>query len=111
MRAYIPDHTLAFFRYHIDIDGASNAWRSLFLKLLSGSPVVKVESAWGFRQWYYDRLVPWVNYVPVRSDLADFIEAVEWIKAHDDEAQKIGQAGREPRIPEQNPGSVAGPVV
>nr|WP_240653248.1 glycosyl transferase family 90 [Sphingomonas crocodyli] len=82
------------YRYQIDIDGNTNTWSSLFLKLLTGTPVLKVESEFGFRQWYYDLLVPWENYVPVASDASDLIEKIEWLRANPEQARKIGLAGR-----------------
>jgi hypothetical protein len=83
------------FRYQIDIDGFTNAWSGLFQKLLTGSAVLKVASSDGWRQWYYDRLVPWTNFVPVESDLGDLVEKLRWLIAHDEAAARIGQAGRE----------------
>jgi hypothetical protein len=76
------------------IDGNSNAWSALFCALLSGACVLRVDSERGFRQWYYDDLKPWVNYVPVRSDLSDMDDAVAWVMANDDAARRIGEAGR-----------------
>jgi Glycosyl transferase family 90 len=81
-------------RYLIDIDGWANSWSGLFQKLLTGSAVLKVASQKGFRQWYYDRLVPWVNYVPVRADFADLDDAIAFVLENDDRAREIGEAGR-----------------
>ena len=75
-------------------EGNTNSWPGLFQKLLTGSPVLKVTSASGHRQWYYDRLKPWVNFVPVASDMSDLIEKVRWLQAHDDAARAIGDHGR-----------------
>ena len=83
------------YRYQIDIDGNSNSWSDFFLRLLTGAPVLKLESEMGFRQWYYDRLKPWENYVPVASNGADLIEKIEWLRQHPTRAAQIGQAGRE----------------
>jgi Glycosyl transferase family 90 len=81
-------------RYLIDIDGWANSWSGLFHKLLTGSTVLKVASQTGARQWYYDRLVPWVNYVPVRADFADLDDAIAFVLENDDRAREIGEAGR-----------------
>jgi hypothetical protein len=94
LRPPAPAADFILYRYQIDIDGNSNSWSGLFIKLLTGNPVLKVESAEGFRQWYYDRLIPWVNFVPVAPDMSDLVEKVEWLIAHDSEAQRIGAAGR-----------------
>jgi hypothetical protein len=94
MRDYVPESEFHRYRYQIDIDGNSNSWPGLFQKLLTGSPVLKVASPYGFQQWFYDRLTPWVNYVPVSSDMSDLVEHVRWLVAHDDAARMIGEAGR-----------------
>jgi len=62
---------------------------------LTGSPLLKVASRHGYRQWYYDRLKPWVHYVPVAADLSDLMARVEWLRANDQQARDIGQAGRD----------------
>lgn len=78
-------------RFLIDIDGNSASWAGLFTKLMMGSTVLKVESRHGFRQWYYDRLQPWVNIVPVDRDLRDLDEIVLWLRAHPETAEMIGR--------------------
>ena len=94
MRPYAPLETFQRWKYQIDIDGNSNSWPGLLLKLYSGSPVLKVASPGGYRQWYYRDLVPWVNYVPVNGDLSDLVERIEWLRTHDDEARAVGERGR-----------------
>jgi hypothetical protein len=94
MRAALPETDFNRYKYHIDIDGNSNSWAGLFIKLLTGSPVIKVSSPLGFRQWYYDRLEPWVHFVPVASDLSDLIERTEWLRDNPGRAQNIGEQGQ-----------------
>ncbi len=94
MAARIDWRRFSAWRYQIDIDGNSNAWEGFFIKLCTGSPVLKFGSAFGFRQWYYDRLVPWLNVVPVAADGSDLLEKLAWLKAHDAAAQEIGRAAR-----------------
>jgi hypothetical protein len=90
----VPVRNLNRYKYHIDIDGRSSSWPGLFQKLLSGSPILKVTSAGGYRQWYYDRLNPWQHYVPVATDMSDLVEKAEWLQSHDQEARAIGAAAR-----------------
>jgi hypothetical protein len=92
-RAHVRAESFNNYRYQIDIDGNSNAWAGLFIKLLTGSPVLKVNSPEGYQQWFYDRLRPWINFIPVESGMTDLVEKVEWLRAHDDVARKIGEAG------------------
>jgi hypothetical protein len=94
MREYVPLSEFTKYRYQIDIDGNSSAWASLFSKLLTGSPVLKIASPFGHRQWYYDRLRPWLNYVPVDSDMSDLVAKVRWLRDHDEAARAIGEQGQ-----------------
>ena len=94
MRPAVPAHDFAKWRYQIDIDGNSSSWPGLFQKLLTGSPVIKVASPQGWRQWYYDKLVPWVNFVPASSSMQDLMNLIRWLRSHDSRAREIGQAGR-----------------
>jgi hypothetical protein len=93
-RAFIGEGSFNFYRYHIDIDGNTNSWPGLFIKLLSGGAVLKVASLRGYRQWYYDRLVAWEHYVPVETDMSDLIEKATWLTANEDKAMEIGERGR-----------------
>ena len=79
----------------IDIDGNSSPWSNLFQRLLTASTVLKVESISGYRQWYYDKLMPWRNYVPVAPDMWDLIDKIKWLRLHDSAARMIGQRGFE----------------
>jgi hypothetical protein len=95
IKPIVPSTEFDRYRYHIDIDGNTNSWPGLFIKLLTGGPVLKVASQYGFRQWYYDRLIPWENYVPIASDLSDLREKLNWLIQNDDKSRLIGSAGRE----------------
>ncbi|HVI52672.1 MAG TPA: glycosyl transferase family 90 [Candidatus Sulfotelmatobacter sp.] len=86
-----PNH-FAEYRYLLDMDGWTNAW-SLLHKLIMGAAIVKIASPGGFRQWYYDRLVPWRNYVPIAADLSDFDAVTEWIFTHPAECETIAAEG------------------
>jgi hypothetical protein len=94
-KGFVPSTDLDKYKYHIDIDGHTNAWSGLFRKLLSGSPVLKIKSRRNFRQWYYHNLKPYVNYVPIESDMQDLAEKLQWLRSHDAEAREIGRLGAE----------------
>ena len=83
------------YRYHICIDGNSSPWSNLFQQLLTGSPVLKVESSRGLVQWYYDQLLPWDNYVPVAPDMSDLFDKVSWLRRNDETAEAIGRRGQQ----------------
>ncbi len=81
------------FRYKmlIDVDGNSNSWPGLFLRLLTAACVIKVVTP--FRQWYYDRLIDRENHVAVH-DIEEIQQASAWLQADDSRAAQIGRAGR-----------------
>ncbi|MBV9785226.1 MAG: hypothetical protein JO264_15555 [Acidisphaera sp.] len=95
MKEVVDPVAYQHYKYVIDIDGNTNAWAGLFQKLLSGSVVLKIASPKGYRQWYYSRLEPWVNYVPVDCSFGDLDQKVRWLANNDDVAERIALAGRE----------------
>jgi hypothetical protein len=95
MRPAVSQLAFGHYRHTIDIDGNSNSWPGLFTKLLLGNTVLKVDSPIGLRQWYYDKLIPWKNFVPVSDAMTDLIEVATWLQAKPDEAEAIAQAGRD----------------
>ncbi|MCX8225368.1 MAG: glycosyl transferase family 90 [Sulfitobacter sp.] len=82
-------------KFAIDIDGFSSTWDNMFHRLLMGNCVLKVESQMGFRQWYYDRLRPYENFIPVKKYLSDLAEQIDWVLENDDTAQDIAHAGQQ----------------
>ena len=77
--------------WQIDIDGNVNSW-GLLWKLLSGSCILRVQSP--RRQWYHQRLQPWMHLVPIRADLSDLGEKLEWCNSHLRECAAIAAAGQ-----------------
>jgi len=94
MRAPINTAEFGNFRYAIDVDGNTNAWSGLFTKLLMGCCVLKVESPFGFRQWYYGKMRPWEHYVPVRADLSDLDAVIEQLRRDPDTCEMIAERGQ-----------------
>lgn len=82
-------------KYAIDIDGWSNAWSNLIIRMHFGCCVLKVASADNYRQWWYDRLQPWEHFVPVRADMSDLLDSIEWVRSNDREAAAIAARGQE----------------
>lgn len=44
--------------------------------------------------WLHGALVPWRDYVPVKPDLSDLVERLEWLRANDEAARTIAESGR-----------------
>ncbi len=91
----LPEESWVTRKYAIDIDGNVNTWSNFLVRLKLGCCVLKVDSEMRYRQWYYDHIKPWEHYVPVKADLSDFFERVEWARANPNEAFAIAQNGQE----------------
>lgn len=94
MREKIPETDWINDRIAIDIDGTTNTWTNLMARWHLGCCVIKVDSQGGFRQWYYDRIRPWEHFVPVRSDMGDLVEKIEWARSNDAQAREIAANGQ-----------------
>ncbi len=88
LKPEVPKAEFLNYRYQVDVDGWTNAW-SLLDKMISGSTILKVESAFGYRQWFYDKLIPWINFIPVASDVSDLDAIISWIISHTSDCAKI----------------------
>lgn len=80
------------YKYQINIDGTVAAYRMPYL-LAGDSVVLKQDS--GYYEHFYSQLQPWEHYIPVRADLADLLEKIQWAKEHDEEARSISQKGQQ----------------
>jgi hypothetical protein len=89
----VPFEEFFNYKYVVDADGYHSAWKSLFLKLMMGSVVLKIDSP--FEQWYHRKLMPWRHYIPVSRDVKELREVHQWLVAHDRAARAIAQEGSE----------------
>lgn len=89
----VPQEAFGHYRHGLDIDGNTSSWAGLFAKLILGNTVLKIGSAAGHRQWYYDRLIPYRNFIPVRADLSDLLRAAEWLRHNPTAAEAIAARG------------------
>lgn len=79
------------YKYIIHVEGHVQAYR-LSIELAMRSVILLVESK--YKLWYQDRLVPWVHYVPVQSDLSDLDKRIQWCLSHDEECKQIAEQAR-----------------
>lgn len=71
-------------KYQINIDGTVAAYRLPYL-LVGDSVVLKQDSI--YYEHFYNELQPWKHYIPVRSNLSDLLEKLQWAKDHDEEVR------------------------
>ncbi|KAF8650711.1 hypothetical protein AX16_005084 [Volvariella volvacea WC 439] len=86
------------YKYILDVDG--NGWSSRFKRLITTNSLIFKSTI--YPEWYLDRIMPWVHYVPVKLDLTDLYDSLAFFRgdpsgrgAHEDMAEKIAKAGRE----------------
>ncbi|KAF8209400.1 glycosyl transferase family 90-domain-containing protein, partial [Mycena galopus ATCC 62051] len=79
------------YKYVLDVDGATFSGRFIGL-LRTGSLVFKSTI---FEEYFNDWIRPFEHFVPVRPDLSDLIEKIEWANANPREAQLIQRRGQE----------------
>ena len=85
---FIEKHDLQLYKYTIYIDGHVAAER-LITELNSGSVILKVESLYGWEQWFHKYLKPNIHYIPVKKDLSDLMDKIRWCKLNDSKCIEI----------------------
>ena len=98
-RANLPFELVTFmncvdqsqYKYILHIEGHVAAFR-LSSELATRSVVLKVASEW--KVWYEDKLVEYVHYVPVKSDLSDLMDQIRWCRDNDDKCRAIADNAR-----------------
>ncbi|CAL8284316.1 unnamed protein product [Gadus morhua 'NCC'] len=80
------------YKYLFNFRGVAASFRLKHL-FLCGSLVFHVGDEW--HEFFYGQLRPWVHYVPLRQDLADVRELLQFVKHHDAIAQDIALRGRQ----------------
>lgn len=84
------------YKYILNLDGHVSAFR-LTLELHMGSVVLLQDYTPGmtnYRTWVHRLLQPYQHYVPVKRDLSDLMEQIDWCRAHDDECRQIAANAR-----------------
>jgi len=76
------------YKYIISIEGNIAAFR-LTLELAYNSVILLVKSE--FYIWHQPLLKPWVHYVPVKHDLSDLMDKIEWCRNNDKKCKIIAK--------------------
>ena len=87
----IEDHLQ--YKYQLIIDGVTSPFTGTFWRLYSGCLPFKQETK--NIMFFFDEMIPWKHYIPVKQDCSDLFERVLWAKSHDQEAQEIARNARE----------------
>lgn len=88
--ARLTPFEMAGYKYQIDLGGnGGTSWEGTIEKLSMPGLLFHHETI--AKDWFYDDLIPWKHYVPVRTDLSDLREKYEWAEANPDKAREIAQ--------------------
>ena len=82
--------SLRNFKFLLSLDGVTVSWRGRAL-LQAGGIMILQDSPMG--EHFYNDLIPWIHFVPVKADLSDLVSVLEWLKANPDKAEDIALAG------------------
>ena len=77
------------YKYHLVLESDSVQWQKLPLLMLGGLVVILQDVR--HYQWFYKELRPWEHYVPVKEDLSDLSQKIDWLRDNDKEARVIGE--------------------
>ncbi|XP_034647928.1 protein O-glucosyltransferase 1 [Trachemys scripta elegans] len=80
------------YKYLFNFRGVAASFRFKHL-FLCGSLVFHVGEEW--LEFFYPQLKPWVHYIPVKPDLSDVRELLQFVKENDDLAQEISERGHQ----------------
>jgi hypothetical protein len=91
---FTPIYEQSTYKYLLYIEGHCAACRYGFMMVL-GSVILKVDSRCVADQmWYFPLLRPYHDHVPVKADLSDLADRIEWCRANDEKCQEIAQNAR-----------------
>ena len=76
------------YKYIVNIPGHSAAYR-LGYEMLMGSCILLVDTP--YELWFRKYLVEYEHFIPVKHDLSDLIEKIEWCIDNDDKCKIIAQ--------------------
>ncbi|XP_032412569.1 protein O-glucosyltransferase 1 isoform X1 [Xiphophorus hellerii] len=80
------------YKYLFNFRGVAASFRLKHL-FLCGSLVFHVGDDW--QEFFYPQLKPWVHFVPVKQNLSDVRELLQFVKENDSVAQDIASRGQE----------------
>lgn len=71
--------------------GGGTTWDGTLTKLLSPGLLLHHETP--TKDFFYDEMMPWKHYIPVKTDLSDLKDKFDWAEANPHGAKLIAQEG------------------
>ncbi|XP_064640507.1 protein O-glucosyltransferase 2-like isoform X2 [Lineus longissimus] len=76
------------YKYQISLDGTVAAYRLPYL--LAGDAVVFKQDS-PYYEYFYKDLIPHEHYIPIKRDISDVLDKIQWAKDNDEEARQIAK--------------------
>lgn len=92
---FIPIYEQTTFKYILYVEGHCAANRYAFLMRLGGVILKVTSRCVADEMWYYPLLKPYEDHVPVKEDLSDLAEQIQWCRDNDDKCQQIAARANE----------------
>ncbi len=80
------------YKYQLQITGFMANFPRDRWQFYSGNVVFRHDPP--HEMFWYSLLVPWKHYIPVKSDLSDLVEKIQWAKDHDQDCQNMAIEAR-----------------
>ena len=87
----VPEKEFSYYRHYVDLPGNGLAWGTIH-KYLQGILVFRPNS--NRHLSYYSLMKPWKHYIPVREDLEDLANSLEWANDNKLNAAMIAWRGK-----------------
>ena len=81
------------YKYQILLNGNSAPYSNSGWKFFTNSVVFFPVEPF-MTQWYFNALKPYVHYVPVKENLEDLLEKIQWARSHDMKCKEIAKNAR-----------------
>lgn len=88
----IPMEQLLSFRYILCLEGADIS--SGLGGVLASRSVPLHPYPFCYESWFFDGLVPWVHFVPLKHDASDILDVLAYCEGHTDLMHRISEEGR-----------------
>ncbi len=93
LSAYPSTEEYARYKYQMIMKGDTAAYYSFIKKLALGSLVFKPDNP--IIMWFYDALIPFVHFIPLRDSLSDLTLQLKRARLQDSEMRQIAENGKE----------------
>jgi hypothetical protein len=88
LKGFLSPEEQSKYKYIINVDGHVTAYR-LSLELSMGSVILLRRSK--YKIWYTDNLIEFEHFVPLKEDLSDLQEKINWCIENDEKCKEIAQ--------------------